>query len=180
VGAGVGIALDPSLSALAMAGIAVPAAALAAAGGAALSVLQGIQEPSATWDLAPPEVAGMRTVFRLVGPPLVAVSGCLPVLLARVTIDADGSGDPFAAAALGALIALVVAGLAFGWIHQREQIKEWFHRAQEEAGMGGGARPTIAGATVSAADRPAPRPANRAPTRKPTPTKVTTSLPRKR
>ncbi|HYF46843.1 MAG TPA: hypothetical protein VD926_11575 [Acidimicrobiales bacterium] len=175
VGAGVALALDPSLSALAMAGIAVPPAALAAAAGAALSVLQGIQEPSATWDLAPPEVAGMRTVFRVIGPPLVATAGCLPIVIARVVVDADGDGDPFAAAALGAVIALVVAGLAVGWIHQREEIKAWFRRVQEEAGMGG-TRPSTAGATTGGGTRATPRPTGR----KPAPTKVTTSLPRKR
>jgi len=175
VGAGVGLALDPSMSALAMAGIAVPPAALAAAAGAALSVLQGIQEPSATWDLAPPEVAGMRTVFRVIGPPLVATVGCLPIVIARAVVDAEGDGDPFAAAALGAVIALVVSGLAFGWIHQREEIKAWFRRAQEEAGMAG-TRTSPAGAAAGGGSRPAPRPSGR----KPAPTKVSTSLPRKR
>ncbi len=178
VGAGVGVALDPSTGALAMAAIAVPPAALAAAGGAALSVLQGIQEPSATWDLAPPEVAGMRTLFRVVGPPLVAVIGCLPLVLARATLDASSPGDPYAAAATGAVIALVVTGLAFGWVHQRDQIKDWFRRAQEEAGMAGN-RPT-ATAAARTTERPAPRPVTRTSGRKPTPTRVSTTLPRKR
>ncbi len=155
--------------------IALPPAALAGAAGAALSVLQGIQEPSATWDLAPPEVAGMRTIFRLVGPPAVVVIGCLPILLARVGLDNDG--DPWALAETGALGALVVVGLAVGWIHRREEIKAWFRAAQEQAGMAGPS-PATATATTSTSASPAPvaRPAGR----KPAPTKVTTTLPRKR
>ncbi len=174
VGAGVGVAVEPSLGALAVAAIAVPAAALAASGGAALSVLQGIQEPSATWDLIPPEVAGMRSAFRIAGPPVLAVIGCLPVALARSALENDG--DPFGAATTGAIIALIFTALAAGWIHQREQIKAWFRDLQESAGTAPGA-----------ASRPAPATAggggttSRAkPTRKPAPTRVTTSLPKKR
>lgn len=174
VGAGVGVAVEPSLGALAVAAIAVPAAALAASGGAALSVLQGIQEPSATWDLIPPEVAGMRSAFRIAGPPVLAVIGCLPVALARSALE--NGGDPFGAATTGAIIALIFTALAAGWIHQREQIKAWFRDLQESAGTAPGA-----------ASRPAPATAggggttSRAkPTRKPAPTRVTTSLPKKR
>jgi hypothetical protein len=174
VGAGVGVAMKPSLGALAVAAIAVPAAALAAAGGAALSVLQGIQEPSATWDLIPPEVAGMRSAFRIAGPPVLAVIGCLPVALARSALENDG--DPFGAATTGAIIALIFTALAAGWIHQREQIKAWFRDLQESAGTAPGAssRPTPATAGGAAASSRAK------PTRKPTPTRVTTSLPKKR
>ena len=174
VGAGVGVAVEPSLGALAVAAIAVPAAALAASGGAALSVLQGIQEPSATWDLIPPEVAGMRSAFRIAGPPVLAVIGCLPVALARSALENDG--DPFGAATTGAIIALIFTALAAGWIHQREQIKAWFRDLQESAGTAPGA-----------ASRPAPATAggggttSRAkPPRKPAPPRVTTSLPKKR
>jgi hypothetical protein len=172
IGAVVGVALDPSRSALAMAGIAVPPAALAAAAGAALSVLQGIQEPSATWDLAPPEMAGMRSVGRIIVPPLVAVVGCLPIVLARSAIDNDG--DPFGAAATAALLSLVVTMLAGGWIHQREAIKAWFRMAQEQAGAAPptrGREPAPARATSSS---------TRSSGRKPAATKVSTSLPRKR
>lgn len=159
VGAGVGVALDPSTSALAMAAIAVPPAALAAAAGAALSVLQGIQEPSATWDLAPPEMAGMRSVGRITIPPLVAIVGCLPIVLSRSAVD--GGSDPFGPAATAAVASLVVTFLAVGWVHQREEIKAWFRMAQEQAGQ----------------SRPQPTRPNG---RKPSPTKVSTSLPRKR
>jgi hypothetical protein len=159
------------MSALAMAAIAVPPAALAAAAGAALSVLQGIQEPSASFELSQPELAGMRTVLRVAGPPLVAVIGCLPVLLSRSALD--NGGDPFGTATTGALVALIVTGLAGAWIHQREQIKAWFANLQEQAVPSSSAsRPARAEAT--------PRPAGRSSGRKPTPTKVTTSLPKKR
>lgn len=172
VGAGVAVALSPSLGALAIAAIAVAPAALAAAGGAALSVLQGIQEPSANWDLIPPEVAGMRSAFRIAGPPVLAIIGVLPVVMARYSLE--NGGDPFGAAATTAVVALVLTGLAAGWVHQREQIKAWFHDLQDQAGTGPRASARPAPATGGGA-------ATRArPTRKPVPTKVTTSLPRKR
>ena len=76
------------------------------------------------------------------------------------------------------VVALIVTTLAFGWIHQREQIKAWFRRAQEEAGMSGN-RPSAATAGASAT-RATPRPATRTSGRKPAPTKVSTTLPRKR
>jgi hypothetical protein len=175
IGAAVAIALEPSMSAVAMAAIAVPPAALAAAAGAALSVLQGIQEPSATFELSQPELAGMRTVFRVAGPPLVAIIGCLPVLLARSAIDNDG--DPFGTATTGAVVALIVTFLAGGWIHQREQIKAWFRTAQESAGTS----PASAGARAGRVDSsPVRATTTRSSGRKPTPTKVTTSLPKKR
>lgn len=171
VGATVAVAMEPSLGAAGIAAIAVAPAALAAAAGGALSVLQGIQEPSAGWDLIPPEVAGMRTAFRVGGPPLVAIIGVLPVALARSALDNDG--DPFTSAATAAVLALIVTGLVAGWIHQREQIKAWFRTLQDEAGMAS-PRP----APVSAA--PATATTRARSTRKPTPTKVTTTLPRKR
>jgi hypothetical protein len=172
VGAVVGVALDPSLGAVGIAAIAIPPAALAAAAGAALSVLQGIQDPVSTWQLAQPEMAGMGTAIRVAGPPLVAVVGCIPVALAQSALESGR--DPFGGAATGAVIALAVTALAAGWVHQREQIKDWFRGLQEAAG-----------ATPSPSTRPAPASTSAAPTRtrtprKPAPTKVTTSLPRKR
>jgi len=173
VGAGVAVAMEPSLGAAGVAAIAVAPAALAAAAGGALSVLQGIQEPSAGWDLIPPEVAGMRTAFRVGGPPVIAVIGVLPVVMARSAVE--NGGDPFASAATAAVLALVVAGLVAGWIHQREQIKAWFRALQDEAGMAA-PRATSTPATASASTGTSRERA----ARKPTPTKVTTTLPRKR
>lgn len=171
--AGVAVALEPSRGALAVAAIAIAPAALTAAAGGALSVLQGMQEPSSTsWELTQPEIAGVRSVVRVVGPPAIAVVGVLPVTLARAALDGDG--DPFSAAAVGAVVALGVCVLAVGWIHQREEIKAWFRRLQEDAGMAPGAPLPAADAPV--ADQPA-RPSR--PVRKPTPTKVTTTLPKR-
>ena len=174
VGAAVAVAMNPSLGAAGVAAIAVAPAALAAAAGGALSVLQGIQEPSAGWDLIPPEVAGMRTAFRVGGPPLVAVIGVLPVVMARSAID--NGGDPFGSAATAAVLALIVTGLVTGWIHQREQIKAWFRTLQDEAGMASPRPTTTPVASASASTGPG----RDRTARKPTPTKVTTTLPRKR
>lgn len=174
LGGAMALALDPERSVLAVAGIAVLPAALAAVAGAALSVLQGIQEPSEAWDLAPPEVQGTRTLARVGGPPLIAVIGVLPTFLA-VRAAERGTSDPFGAAAAGSLVAVAVALFAFGWVHQRESIKAWFRQAQEQAGMSsprrdGDDRPTPTATRARAATAP----------RKPAPTKVTTTLPRKR
>ncbi len=172
VGAAVGVALDPGLGALAVAAVTVPTAALAAAAGGGLSVLQGIQEPSASWDLIPPEVAGVRSAFRIVGPPLVAVIGVVPVALARSALESDA--DPVGGAAIGAVISLVVTALVVAWIHQRESIKAWFRELREQSGLAGS--PSRGGASDDEVRRPAPTPARSS--RKPAPTRVTTSLPR--
>jgi hypothetical protein len=172
VAAAVGVLIDPTEGAVTLAAIAVAPAALGAAAGAALSVLQGIQEPSATWELIPPEVQGTRTAFRIAGPPLVAVIGCLPVALARLALDNDG--DPYGAATTGAGITLVVVALVLGWIHQRDNIKAWWRSQQELATTARGVRAATAAA---GSDDRRPTPTR---TRKPTPKKVSTSLPRKR
>jgi hypothetical protein len=176
VAAAVGVLLDPSRSAVVVAAIAVPPAALAAGAGAALSVLQGIQEPSSTWELIPPEVQGMRSAFRIGGPPLIAIIGVTPVALARAA-EVGGTSDPFGAAATGALLALAVVAFSVGWVHQRDNIKAWWRNLQEQAGAGAGPR---AAAATASSDRAATRTTSRTTTRKPAPTRVTTSLPRKR
>ena len=96
----------------------------------------------------------MRSAFRIAGPPVLAVIGCLPVALARSALENDG--DPFGAATTGAIIALIFTALAAGWIHQREQIKAWFRDLQESAGTAPGAssRPTPATAGGGADPEP--------------------------
>jgi hypothetical protein len=170
VGAGVALALEPGRGGLAIAAITVPTAALAAAAGAGLSVLQGIQEPSAAWDLIPPEVAGARSAFRIAGPPLVAVVGLLPLALARSALDAGE--DAIGGAATGAVISLVLTTLVVGWIQQREPIKAWFRELQEQSGL------ATAGAGPGTSSAPERRPTPTRAPRKPAPTRVTTSLPR--
>jgi hypothetical protein len=174
VAAAVGVLIDPSSGALAVAGIAVAPAALAAAAGAALSVLQGIQEPSATWELVPPEVQGTRTAMRVAGPPIIAVIGVTPVALAHVALENDS--DPFGAATTAAGVTLVVVALVLGWIHQRENIKAWWQSQQELATTARGVR----AATATTGPAAPPRAARATATRKPTPKRVTTNLPRKK
>jgi hypothetical protein len=157
IGAAVAVALDPSAEAAALAALTVVPAALAAVAGASLSVFLGMQEHSDSWELVPPEVGGLRSLFRLAGPPLIVVAGLSPVRFARSALDAGE--DPFGAAATTGAAVLVVVALVAGWIHQREPIKAWFRtaRAMQEA--------RLAGADEQAVPV----------RRKPTPTRVTTT-----
>ncbi|MEZ5269378.1 MAG: hypothetical protein R2789_12750 [Microthrixaceae bacterium] len=65
-----------------------------------------------------PEVAGPRLVIRTVWPPLVAVAGFLPVLVAANV----GRGDPAPAVAVTALPVLMLVAAVFGWVRFRDNI----------------------------------------------------------
>jgi hypothetical protein len=131
---GAAVVAGPSVAAVEVAAACIVPAALGAVGGAAVSVVSGA--PSATggdtWSLMPPEVAGMRIVYRTGWPPAMAVLGTVPVLVAR---QAARNGAPAAPAALaaGAFIVLLFV-LVCGWIRHRDRVHEWW-RAQMEAAM---------------------------------------------
>ena len=87
--------------------VAAPAA-LAAVGGAALSVGTNPVSP-----LGVELFAGTKLVIRSVGPAVLAVTGVLPVLAARASVDAGGSAAAGAAPAAVAVLAVVVAAAAW-------------------------------------------------------------------
>lgn len=124
--AGVGVAvLVPFATGqeLAAAAIALPAAALAGMAGAVIVLVREERADMLDGQILPPEVAGMREVFKTVIPLAVALTGCLPVITARI---AKRQGDPLAYRTLqGAVWPLLVTGLVIGWVHRRDAIAEW-------------------------------------------------------
>lgn len=110
----------------ALAAVMVVPMALGAVGGALVSVLSGgIGGPqSDTWNVMPPEVAGMRVAVRTGWPPTVAVAGALPILAARAS---EHNGQPAASGAAGAAIGVALLfTLIVGWVRVRDQVKEWW------------------------------------------------------
>ena len=73
----------------------------------------------------------MKLVARTAWPPLLAILGLVPVLVARTAI---GDGVPLVAVVAGATVPLVlVAAVVAGWVRFREQAKAWWLSRLEEA-----------------------------------------------
>jgi hypothetical protein len=132
-GAAVAVAIEPTWSAAAVAGIVAVSAGLAAAAGATVSVLMGAPAAADSWSLVPPEIAGARLAGRTVWPPALAVLGVLPVVAARAAAHAKPPLSPMGpatAAALGVLF--VVANVAL-WVRYRDQAKAWWKEKLAQA-----------------------------------------------
>lgn len=107
--------------------------ALGGVAGALVSLLGGeVIVQSDTWNLMPPEVAGMRLAMRTAWPPLLAISGALPVVAARAAERSAKIEPAAAAAAAGAGVVLLFA-LVAGWVRMREQIHEWWRTQMNQA-----------------------------------------------
>ncbi|MCB0951326.1 MAG: hypothetical protein M9922_12315 [Microthrixaceae bacterium] len=125
LGLAVTYAFDPSTEVLRVGAIGLLTASLSAVAGAAISIVSQIEVDTGSDVLMTPEVAGPRLVIRTVWPPLVAVAGFLPVLVAANV----GSGDPASAAAVTALPVLMLVAAVFGWVRFRDNI----HASMAEA-----------------------------------------------
>jgi hypothetical protein len=117
------VLVDPVHGAWPVALACVPAAALGAGSGAVVNMLMGATPPagstSSAWNLAPPEAAGMRVVFRTAWPPAIATAGAASVVAAREAEQA--------AAALAVAVGLVLlAALVCGWARFRDDISAWW------------------------------------------------------
>jgi hypothetical protein len=119
-------------------GILLVPAALAALGGAAVSVIKGPPPPLSPQQAIMPEAAGARAMGRLLWPPLIAVLGVLPVLVAH---SAQRHGHSVLAALSGAMQPeiILVAGLA-AWVRFQEEAHIWF-AAQMDAAKSGPSGP---------------------------------------
>ncbi|MDT7732792.1 MAG: hypothetical protein QOK45_3082 [Mycobacterium sp.] len=125
----------PSTAALEIGAACVLPAALGAAGGAVISVVGGAPSQGGggdTWSLMPPEVAGMRIVYRTAWPPAMAIIGIVPVLAARTAARNGAQAAPVALAA--GLVVLVLFVVVCGWVRERERVHAWW-RAQMDAAM---------------------------------------------
>ncbi len=93
-------------------------------GGALVSVLGGPPSSSDTWNLVPPEVAGMRLAFRTAWPPAIAILGAVPVLLARTVLNKHQPAT--SGASVGSMGVLALFVLVAGWVRVRARIGEWW------------------------------------------------------
>ncbi len=130
VGVAAAWAVEPDPEVLRVGALCLVPAALAGVAGAAITVVSDAVLDESQEAVMPPEVAGPRLLFRTVWPPLVAVLGFLPVLVAR---NAAGTGDPVAAAGTAAIPLLLLVGVVMLWVRFRADI----HASIAEAGMGG-------------------------------------------
>jgi hypothetical protein len=120
--------------AIATAAILGPTLALAGGAGAALNTIAGAPDPFSSemsGAMLPPEVAGITMTLRLLWPPLVAVGGVVPVLLARSA--AERGDDPVAGAGRGAIGVLVVVALVAAWVERRPAFKIWWQNLKLDA-----------------------------------------------
>ncbi|MCU1357062.1 MAG: hypothetical protein JWM89_2480 [Acidimicrobiales bacterium] len=108
-------------------------AGLMAGCGAVVSVVQGAPEAVDTLSMMTPEIAGTRTVFRTVWPPLMAVLGTLPLLAARASMRGIEDPPPLQAAASTVVPLVALAVLLGGWVRFRDDIHVWFREAMEQA-----------------------------------------------
>lgn len=97
-------------------------AALAGVSGAAITVVSEVAVAAGDEAVMPPEVAGPRLLFRTVWPPAVAVIGMLPLLAARVAVEAGK--DPAPAVTTWSIPVVVLALVVIGWIRFRADIHE--------------------------------------------------------
>jgi len=123
-------AWHPSVNALVIGAITVVSGGVAAVAGAAISVVSEAVIDASDAAMMPPEVAGPRVVIRTLWPPLVAIIGVTPVLLAQRAMRLGD--DPVPPALMLAVPVLVLAGIVFVWVRYRESL----HGAMSEA-MGG-------------------------------------------
>jgi hypothetical protein len=131
--AGVAAALPgPGQVPAGVAAIVAVAAAFGAAGGALVSLIGGeVTVQGESWNLLPPEVAGMRLAVRSALPPFIAIAGTLPVLAARAA-QRNGQPPVGAAAAAAAAVGLLFA-LVTGWVRVRDQLHEWWRAQMKQA-----------------------------------------------
>ena len=129
VAAVAGVLVDPVAGAWPVALSCIPAAGIGAAAGAVVTLVMGAPAPagstSSAWNLAPPEAAGIRFVYRTGLPPAIAVLGAAAVLAAR---EEGVEGALLGAAALAGLLALVAV-----WVRFRDDAKAWFAAQMEAA-----------------------------------------------
>ena len=129
VAAAVGVLVDPTAGAWPVALACIPAAGIGAAAGAVVNLVMGAPAPagatSSVWNLAPPEAAGIRFVYRTAWPPAIAVLGAAAVLAAR---EEGVEGALLAAAALSAFLVLVA-----GWMRFRDDAKAWLSAQMQAA-----------------------------------------------
>lgn len=125
--AAVVLALGAPVDADIVAAITVVTASLAGVAGAAVSVVGEAVLSALDEAMMPPEVAGPRVVFRMLWPPLVAISGFIPVIAAQRAMR-DGS-EIFNTALTFSAIPLVISVGVFAWVRYRDELHDSMNEA---------------------------------------------------
>lgn len=105
------------------------ATAITGAAGAIANVVSGAPSGNDELTLIAPEVAGTKMVLRTAWPPLLAISGAVPLLVVRAAQEAGRPALPGAAVVWGLVAAL--AALVVAWVHQRQALHQWWADAME-------------------------------------------------
>lgn len=126
-------AVAPTVEVLRIGAVTVVTGALSSVAGAAISVVSEVVLDQSGAAMLPPEVAGPRVAIRTLWPPLVAVLGTAPVLVAQRATRAGV--DMARPAFLAAAAVVVLVWIVVGWVRYRDDL----HRSMREA-MEGGAR----------------------------------------
>lgn len=139
IGYGVAVAISGgSAVAVGVGAVLVVPAALAATAGAALSATQGPPPLfSSTDSLMPPELAGIKSILRMLLPPLIAICGLLPALAGRHPAAGVPPASPVASLVVPVVLLVGLAGM---YIRYRANLSKWWREAMEEAKTGGAAR----------------------------------------
>lgn len=112
--------VDPAPDVLLVGSITLVSGAVCAVAGAAISVVSEVKVEQSDAAMFSPEVAGPRVVFRTLWPPLVAVIGLVPVLIAQ-RVQRDG-GDLVSPTVAVAGCAAALAAFVFTWVRYRQDL----------------------------------------------------------
>ena len=111
------------------------ATAITGTAGALSNVVSGAPSQNDELSLIAPEVAGTRMIMRTAWPPVCAILGALPLLIAEAD---DHAGRPlFSGAGIAWGVVAGVVVLVVGWVHQRQAIRQWWADAMEAQSTAG-------------------------------------------
>jgi hypothetical protein len=113
-------AVAPDVQVLQVGAVTLVSGALGAVAGASISVVSEVGIDTGEAAMYSPEVAGPRVVIRTLWPPLVAVIGLTPVLVAQRA--ARTGAEVLPVASFVALASVVLCGIVFTWVRYRADI----------------------------------------------------------
>jgi hypothetical protein len=126
---------EPSAFTLELAAIAAVPAALAGGAGGVVNITMGAPDATKDGQLLPPEVAGMKIALRSALPVIIAVLGCVPVLVAhraQEAVDDGQTASPLGAAAATAVLVVLVSAFVGAYVRFRDQAHVWWQQVLEQ------------------------------------------------
>ena len=133
VGVGVAVAMEPSMTTVALGAVIGIPVMLGGMAGAAINIVGGAPDPAGEATertMMPPEVAGTTTLIKAVWPVALSVIAATPVLAARSAME---KGDPAIAGGTRlALLSGLVIAMAAGWVRFRDEAKAWLRNSAQQ------------------------------------------------